>query len=65
MRTSIVPAAALLLTAVSLHAQEPRAPAPSRFAPRGVIDGTGAAPIANGVVVVTDDKIVAVGKQGR
>ena len=29
-----------------------------------VIDGTGAAAIANGVVVVTDDKIVAVGKQG-
>jgi imidazolonepropionase-like amidohydrolase len=29
-----------------------------------VIDGTGAAPIANGVVVVTDEKIVAVGKQG-
>src|SRR4029077_3220696 len=29
-----------------------------------VIDGTGAAPIANGVVVITDDKIVAVGKQG-
>src|SRR4029077_6043450 len=29
-----------------------------------VIDGTGAAPIVNGVVVVTDDKIVAVGKQG-
>jgi len=29
-----------------------------------VIDGTGAAPIANGVVVVTDDRIVAVGRQG-
>ena len=29
-----------------------------------VIDGTGAAPIANGVVVVTEDKIVAVGAQG-
>jgi imidazolonepropionase-like amidohydrolase len=29
-----------------------------------VIDGTGAAPIANGIVVVTDDKIVAVGKEG-
>ncbi|HXT18976.1 MAG TPA: amidohydrolase family protein [Gemmatimonadaceae bacterium] len=29
-----------------------------------VIDGSGAAPIANGVVVVTDDKIVAVGRQG-
>jgi len=29
-----------------------------------VIDGTGAAPIQNGVVVVTDDKIVAVGAAG-
>ncbi len=29
-----------------------------------VIDGTGAAPILNGVVVVTDDKIVAIGAQG-
>jgi imidazolonepropionase-like amidohydrolase len=29
-----------------------------------VIDGTGAAPIANGVIVVTEDKIVAVGAQG-
>lgn len=28
-----------------------------------VIDGTGAAPIANGVVVVTDDRIVAVGAE--
>jgi imidazolonepropionase-like amidohydrolase len=28
-----------------------------------VIDGTGAAPILNGVVVVTDDKIVAVGTE--
>src|SRR6185503_17688033 len=29
-----------------------------------VIDGTGAAPIQNGVVVVTDDRIVAVGAAG-
>jgi imidazolonepropionase-like amidohydrolase len=29
-----------------------------------VIDGTGAAPIQNGVVVVTDDKIVGVGREG-
>ena len=29
-----------------------------------VVDGTGAAPITNGVVVVTDDKIVSVGQQG-
>lgn len=28
-----------------------------------VVDGTGAAPIANGVVVVTDDRIVAVGSE--
>lgn len=30
-----------------------------------VIDGTGAAPIVNGVVVVTDDKIVAVGTEAN
>jgi imidazolonepropionase-like amidohydrolase len=30
-----------------------------------LIDGTGAAPIRNGVVVVTDDRIVAVGVDGR
>jgi imidazolonepropionase-like amidohydrolase len=29
-----------------------------------VIDGTGAAPVQNGVVVVTDDRIVAVGREG-
>src|SRR6185295_19083209 len=29
-----------------------------------LIDGTGAAPVQNGVVVVTDDKIVAAGKEG-
>lgn len=29
-----------------------------------VIDGTGAAPITNGVVVVRDDRIVAVGREG-
>jgi imidazolonepropionase-like amidohydrolase len=29
-----------------------------------LIDGTGAAPVQNGVVVITDDKIVAVGRDG-
>ena len=29
-----------------------------------VIDGTGAAPIQNGVVVVTDDRIVSIGAAG-
>ena len=31
---------------------------------RSPADGTGAAPIQNGVVVVTDDRIVAVGAAG-
>ncbi|MEO7672779.1 MAG: amidohydrolase family protein, partial [Pyrinomonadaceae bacterium] len=30
-----------------------------------IIDGTGAAPIRNGVIVVTDDKIVAIGVSGN
>lgn len=30
-----------------------------------VIDGTGAAPIRNGLIVVTDDKITAIGPSGR
>ena len=29
-----------------------------------LVDGTGAAPVQNGVVVVTDDRIVAVGREG-
>src|SRR5437867_2500549 len=29
-----------------------------------LIDGTGAAPVANGIVVVTDDRIVAAGREG-
>jgi imidazolonepropionase-like amidohydrolase len=29
-----------------------------------LVDGTGAAPVSNGVVVVTDDRIVAVGRDG-
>jgi imidazolonepropionase-like amidohydrolase len=29
-----------------------------------LVDGTGAAPVSNGVVVVTDDRIVAVGREG-
>ncbi len=64
MRTSIVPAAALLLTAVSLHAQELKGSGTVALRAARLIDGTGAAATPNGVVVVTDDKIVAVGKQG-
>lgn len=52
------------LAAVSLAAQEPAGKGTVVLHAARLIDGTGAAPIANGVVVVTDDKIVAVGKQG-
>src|SRR4051812_17395218 len=54
----------LLVTAGALRAQEARGSGTVVLLAARVIDGTGAAPIANGVVVVTDDKIVAVGKQG-
>ncbi len=59
------PAAALLLAAAtSLDAQELKGSGTVALRAARLIDGTGAAAITNGVVVVTDDKIVAVGKQG-
>ncbi|NOT07941.1 MAG: amidohydrolase family protein [Gemmatimonadales bacterium] len=45
--------------------QEPRGSGTVVLRAARLIDGTGAAPIANGVVVVTDDRIVAVGAEGR
>jgi imidazolonepropionase-like amidohydrolase len=57
----------LLLTGAGLDhlaAQEPAGKGTVVLHAARVIDGTGAAPIANGVVVVTDDRIVAVGRQG-
>jgi imidazolonepropionase-like amidohydrolase len=45
-------------------AQEPKGSGTTVLRAARVIDGTGAAPIANGVVVVTDDRIVAVGRSG-
>lgn len=59
--------AAALVTALSIPAGLPAQQLPT--AGRGtvalqaarIIDGTGAAPIQNGIVVITDDKIVAVG----
>jgi imidazolonepropionase-like amidohydrolase len=56
--------AALAVVATTLHAQEAKGSGTVALRAARVIDGTGAAPILNGVVVVTDDKIVAVGKQG-
>lgn len=66
MRVSIAPffAVGLLAGTTVLHAQEAKGSGTVVLRAARVIDGTGAAPILNGVVVVTDDKIVAVGKQG-
>jgi imidazolonepropionase-like amidohydrolase len=49
---------------MSLDAQEVKGSGTVALRAARLIDGTGAAAITNGVVVVTDDKIVAVGKQG-
>ena len=62
MRAAI--AATLLLAVTSLNAQELKGSGTVALRAARLIDGTGAAAITNGVVVVTDDKIVAVGKQG-
>ncbi len=59
------------LIAVNLYGQQPGAPGETRG--RGVVvlkasqivDGTGSEPIRNGVIVVTDDKITAVGPMSR
>lgn len=62
MRTlsAIVP---LLAAATVLAAQEPRGTGTVVLRAARVIDGTGAPPVANGVVVVTDNRIAAVGRQ--
>jgi imidazolonepropionase-like amidohydrolase len=60
----LVPAAAIAVAALQLHAQEAKGSGTVALRAARVIDGTGTAAIQNGVVVITDDKIVAVGKQG-
>ena len=61
----LVPAAAIAVaTPHLLDAQEAKGSGSVALRAARVIDGTGAAAIQNGVVVITDDKIVAVGKQG-
>lgn len=65
MRSAILRLApAALLAAAHLHAQEAKGGGTVALRAARVIDGTGAAVIQNGVVVVTDDRIVAVGRQG-
>jgi imidazolonepropionase-like amidohydrolase len=64
MRLRSLLAALLLPLPLSLAAQQ--APAKGTVVLRAarLIDGSGAAPVQNGVVVVTDDRIVAVGTSG-
>jgi imidazolonepropionase-like amidohydrolase len=60
MRVSAV-LAALLLTAPLAAQPTPAARGSVAIRAARIIDGTGAAPILNGIVLVTDDRIVAVG----
>ena len=64
LRSTIALAAAFSAAAIVAHAQEAKGSGTVALRAARVIDGTGAAPILDGVVVITDDKIVAVGKQG-
>jgi imidazolonepropionase-like amidohydrolase len=64
MRKLILSLATVGLVASAAAAQEAAGKGTVVLHAARVIDGTGAAPIANGVVVVTDDRIVAVGRQG-
>ncbi len=61
----LLTAIALVVSAARTEAQQLPAAGSGTVVLRAarVIDGTGAAPIANGVVVVTDDRIVAVGPE--
>ena len=64
MRPTISALVTAVLFAATAFAQEPRGTGTVALRAARLIDGTGAAPITNGIVVITDDKIVAVGKQG-
>ncbi len=62
--TSLLAAGACLASASIPAQQEARGSGTVAIRAARLIDGTGAAPISNGIVVVTDDKIVAAGPQG-
>ena len=66
MKKSLVALCAVILAVVAttVRAQEPKGSGTVVLKAARLIDGTSAAPIANGVVVVTDNKIIAVGKDG-
>src|SRR5687767_9620705 len=61
---SLIAAFTLLSLPETASAQETKGSGTVVIHAARIIDGTGAPPIANGIVVVTDDRIVAVGRQG-
>jgi imidazolonepropionase-like amidohydrolase len=60
----LLPLACLALTALPASAQLPKGSGTVVLRAAHLIDGTGAPAIDRGVVVVTDDRIVAVGREG-
>ena len=63
--TRVSIALASITMAAAAHAQEPPAPTTTTVIRAArLVDGTGAAPITNGVVVVTGNRITAVGRSG-
>ena len=64
LRSTISLWAALAVSVNAAAAQEAKGTGTVVLRAARVIDGTGTAPITNGVVVVAEDKIVAVGAQG-
>jgi imidazolonepropionase-like amidohydrolase len=63
-RASLAALAALVLLPAPTEAQEAKGHDTVALRAARLIDGTGAAPVANAVVVVQDDKIAAVGRAG-
>jgi imidazolonepropionase-like amidohydrolase len=64
MRSVLLSVLAFILYATTAHAQEAQTSQTMVLRAARLIDGTGAAPIHNGVVVVRGNTIVAAGRQG-
>jgi imidazolonepropionase-like amidohydrolase len=64
-RLSLLVLLLLTVVATATRAQQPAPPSTVVIRAARLIDGTGAPAIQNGVVVVTNDRIVAVGASGR
>lgn len=63
-RSARLASAVFLLGTTMLSAQETKGSGTVVLRAARLIDGTGAPPVQNGVVVITDDRIVAAGREG-